>query len=106
MNGSDALVIFVMFAVLSVIALVVDRRALLVSSLAYLGYALSTLFTKTSWGSETVAIAVLGVGAIVLTLSVAWSPMRKFLLSVLPDTIRQFVPASQNQYTSQSKVSQ
>lgn len=106
MSGSDAVIIFIMFAVLSFVALVIDRRALLVSSLAYLGYALSTLLVKTSWGSETFAVAVLGVGAVVLTLSVAWSPLRKMLLSVLPETIRYFVPAHQTQYATQQKVSQ
>lgn len=88
----DAGLIFGLFTVLSLVALVVDRRAVLVSSLLYLGYALSSVLSKTSWGSETFAIAVLGVGAIVLVLSVAWQPLRKLILSVMPNTIRALVP--------------
>ncbi len=90
----DAGLIFGLFAILSFVALTIDRRALLVSSLLYLGYALSTLLTKTHWGSETFAFAVLGVGAIVLILSVAWQPLRKFILSIMPQSIRALVPAS------------
>ncbi len=92
MSLSDAGLIFGLFAILSLVALVVDRRALLVSSLLYLGYALSTLLSKTSWGSETFAVAVLGVGAIVLVLSVAWQPLRKLILGMMPDSIRARVP--------------
>jgi hypothetical protein len=104
MGASDAAIIFALFAALSIVALVVDRRALLVSSLLYLGYALSTLLTKANWGSETFAIAVLGVGAIVLIMSIAWTPLRKILLEALPSTIRKFVPPIQTASTLLQKA--
>lgn len=93
MTLSDSGLIFGLTAILSLVALVVDRRALLVSSLLYLGYALSTLLSKTSWGSETFAIAVLGVGTIVLILSVAWQPLRKVIIGMMPNAVRVYVPA-------------
>ena len=92
MTMADAGMILALFVVLSIVALVADRRALLVSSLIYLGYAAYTLISTTEWGSSTYAFAVLAVGAIVLLLSVAWRPLRRLVLQLVPDSIRDRVP--------------
>ncbi len=92
MTNTDALMIFILFAALSVVALVVDRRALLVSSLIYLGYALSTLLSGGSWGVQNFGLVVLAVGSIVLVLSVAWQTLRGFILGLLPASIYNAVP--------------
>jgi len=94
MTVQGAGLILALFVVLSIVALVVDRRALLVSSLIYLGYAAYTLLSTTSWESFTYALAVLTVGAIVLMLSVAWRPLRSLALKLIPGDIRSYVPAS------------
>ena len=94
---SASLGVFAVFTVLSGVALVVDRRALLVSSLTYLGYALSGVISR---GSDitTAALPVLIVGAIVLALSLAWRPMRAALLRLLPASITKSVPAANAVY--------
>ena len=92
MTLADAGLILALFIILGIVALVADRRALLVSSLIYLGYAAYTLISTTAWGSSTYAFAVLAVGAIVLLLSVAWRPLRKLLLTLMPVTVRAHVP--------------
>jgi hypothetical protein len=92
MTIGDAGLIFALFAILSIVALVADRRALLVSSLIYLGYAAYTLISTTQWGSSTYAFAVLAVGSIVLLLSVAWRPLRRLVLQLVPGGIRHRVP--------------
>ncbi|MBC8038039.1 MAG: hypothetical protein H7X89_12565 [Rhizobiales bacterium] len=92
MTPRDAGLILALFVVLSIVALVADRRALLVSSLIYLGYAAYTLISKADWGSSTYAFAVLMVGAIVLLLSVAWRPLRRLVLELVPGKIRGLVP--------------
>lgn len=92
MTITDAGVILALFIVLSTVALVADRRALLVSSLIYLGYAAYTLISTTAWGSSTYAFAVLAVGSTVLLLSVAWRPLRRLVLQAMPDPIRDRVP--------------
>jgi hypothetical protein len=92
MTIGDAGLIFALFAILSIVALVADRRALLVSSLIYLGYAAYTLISTTQWGSSTYAFAVLAVGSIVLLLSVAWRPLRRLVLQLVPGQIRASVP--------------
>ena len=84
--------ILMLFVVLSAVALIVDRRALLVSSLSYLGYAAITLIASTRWESSAAALAVLAVGAVVLLLSVAWRPLRALLMGLVPQAIRIRVP--------------
>lgn len=92
LTQADALVILVLFVVLGLIALISDRRALLVSSLIYLGYATYTLLSGTLWASLGWVQAVFVVGAIVLLLSVAWRPLRAMVLQTVPDFIRLRVP--------------
>jgi hypothetical protein len=92
LSTGAAIAILSLFAVLSFVALVIDRRALLVSSLLYLGYASSQILTWSGVASENLGLSVLIVGGTVLTLSVAWQPTRRIVLQVLPSTIRNLVP--------------
>jgi hypothetical protein len=92
LTPTSAMLIVALFLVLSFVALVVDRRALLVSSLIYLGYALSTIFGKQVFGAEGAGLAVLAVGSVVLLLSVAWKPLRRALVNILPPQIQAQVP--------------
>lgn len=88
----SAVAIVSLFAVLSLVALTVDRRALLVSSLLYLGYASSKLLSWSGVASENAGLSILIVGGTVLVLSVAWQPLRRIVLQVLPASIRDLVP--------------
>ena len=87
-----AVAIVSLFAVLSLVALTVDRRALLVSSLLYLGYASSKLLSWSGVASENAGLSILIVGGTVLVLSVAWQPLRRIVLQILPAAIRDLVP--------------
>lgn len=89
---ADAIAIVAIFSVLCVVALVVDRRALLVSSLSYLAYAAYSLVIATGWSTSATAIAVFVVGAIVLLLSAAWRPLRYLAVRTMPSSIRARVP--------------
>jgi hypothetical protein len=88
-----AIQVMAVFAFLAVVALVVDRRAILVSSLAYLAYAAGTLITAAGLESSSFAISALAVGAVVLMLSAAWRPLRRAFMGLLPETLRQRLPA-------------
>jgi hypothetical protein len=88
--GAAALT-FVVFAMLSLVALTVDRRAMLVSSLVYLGYAIYSLL-QAGDALPSTSLVVLLVGAVVLGLSLAWRPLRAALLTVLPPVIAGRVP--------------
>lgn len=86
--------VLAMFALLAVVALVVDRRALLVSALAYFGGSILMLLEKSGWvGSSGAATTIGVVGAVVLILSIAWAPMRAYVLRFVPSRIRALVPA-------------
>jgi hypothetical protein len=76
-----------LICLLAIVALVVDRRAILVSSLSYLIYALSTLMSASGVMDLSYGLAALAAGAIVLLMSVAWQAMRSVVLSVLPQAI-------------------
>jgi hypothetical protein len=88
----SAVAIVSLFAVLSLVALTVDRRALLVSSLLYLGYASSKLLSWSGVASENAGLSILIVGGTVLVLSVAWQPLRRLVLQILPQNVRNLVP--------------
>ena len=65
-----------LYVVFAFIALAIDRRALLVSSLAYVLYALSTLFQQAGAVELSMAFTALVIGSALLTLSAFWQPMR------------------------------
>lgn len=95
MTTTGAMAILSVFFVLAVVALVVDRRALLVSSLAYVGYSLGALlprsgFTLLEGGNLAVTLFILG--AVVLLLSLVWRPLRAWLLSLLPAKLSNRLP--------------
>jgi hypothetical protein len=92
LSTGAAIAILSLFTVLSLVALTVDRRALLVSSLLYLGYASSKLLSWSGVASENTGLSILIVGGTVLVLSVAWQPLRRIVLRILPQNLRDLVP--------------
>ena len=82
---SDATIILIAMAVVTVIGLAINRRALIVSSLFYAGIAVAFLFRRTGldFGGTLAATLVL-MGAMIVLLGVAWHPVRNQLIRVLP----------------------
>jgi hypothetical protein len=66
------------------IALVIDRRALLVSALAFLLSALSGLFEAFGAVDPNIALAALIIGSALLLLSAFWNVTRAALVRSLP----------------------
>jgi hypothetical protein len=92
MAGAVAAVLtLIVFVALSLMALTVDRRAMLVSSLGYLGYA-SYSVLEAGNALPSTSLVVLLVGAVVLGLSLAWRPLRARLIAALPRAIADRVP--------------
>ncbi len=81
---TTSLIVLGVFAVLGVIALVIDRRALLVSALSYAGIAVAYLISQSVSGDLSLPLALLGLAALVLALSAGWRSLRRLLLPVLP----------------------
>lgn len=72
-----ALVVLALYVAFAVVALAVDRRALLVSGLAYVLYALISLFRSAGALELSWAFTALVIGSALLTLSAFWQPMRR-----------------------------
>jgi hypothetical protein len=89
MTPASAVTIFVIVAVLTAIAVLIDRRALLVSALIYLGtaigYALRSAI-QTGTGNEPIVFfaTLVILGALVLALGVGWQKLRRVVLRLFP----------------------
>lgn len=79
-----SLVVLGIFVVLGIIALVIDRRALLVSALSYAGIAVAYLISQSVSGDLSLPLALLGLAVLVLALSAGWRMLRRLLLPALP----------------------
>jgi hypothetical protein len=76
------------------IALAIDRRALLVSALAYVLFALTQLFREFGAVELSIALTALVIGSALLLLSAFWHSARAGVVSLLPQSLRNIVPAS------------
>jgi len=89
LTTETAVAIAVIVAALAVVAIITDRRALLVSALTYLGIIIGYAITRTIGQQDAdksfVVFATLVVlGALVVALGVGWQPMRRVFLALLP----------------------
>lgn len=77
------LIVLLLYAGLTLVALAIDRRALLVSALIYVLYALQGLFALGQVATGF-ALTALILGSFLLMLSAAWGALRRRLLARLP----------------------
>jgi hypothetical protein len=89
---SSAVVVVVLYVLLAAVALVIDRRALMVSALAYVLYALSALFRELGAVGLNVALTGLVIGSALLLLSAYWHSVRAMMVARLPEGVRVRVP--------------
>ena len=85
---------FGLYLVLAVVALVVDRRALLVSALSYVLYAISALVQAAGAVGVNFSLTALVVGSGLLLLSAFWHTTRRWVLGLVPDRLRARMPAA------------
>jgi hypothetical protein len=99
-NQGDEIGVGAVFGVLAVyigfglLALSIDRRAMLVSALAYVLIALTALFQRFGVVELNVAITALIIGSALLLLSAFWSTLRKFIVDRLPASLQAHLPAT------------
>ncbi|MEP3051091.1 MAG: hypothetical protein ABJP48_08300 [Erythrobacter sp.] len=89
--------VIAVYIVFGLIALAVDRRALLVSALAYVLIALTFLFREFGAVELNFALTALVIGSALLSLSAFWQPIRKTVISALPQDIRDKLPPTEDQ---------
>lgn len=96
-NGEQALmstlVVIGLYIAISLVSIIIDRRALMVSSLVYVLYTLSNFMQHYHFTSSSLAITGVIVGGGLLLLSLYWGKTRKSLLMVLPLKIKKYIPA-------------
>jgi hypothetical protein len=97
MTTASTITIFVIVAFLTAVAILIDRRALLVSTLIYLGtaigYALTSALRAGSDSDASVFFATLVIlGAMVLILGAGWQPLRRLVLRLVPTTFVNRLP--------------
>jgi len=81
----DAIIVLIIVAILTLIGLAINRRALIVSSFGYTGFAIASLFTSTGVGLISSAlISLLILGGVIVFLGVGWHKARGIMLNVLP----------------------
>lgn len=78
-----AVMVLAFYALLTAVALAIDRRALLVSALAYVIYALQGLF-EAGQVAAGFGLTALVLGSFLVMLSAAWGLLRHRLLRALP----------------------
>ncbi len=81
----EALVVVAVVLAIGVVAVAIDRRALLVAGLGYLAYAVAILMGEADMTTTGVLAATLVlVGAFVLALGSGWRPVRHAVIGLLP----------------------
>jgi hypothetical protein len=90
-----AMVVLALYVGFAGIALAVDRRALLVSGLAYVLAALYALFRSAGAIELGAALTAFVIGSALLSLSAFWQPMRRALVDRLPASLRLRLPPVQ-----------
>lgn len=82
-----------LYVVLGILALAIDRRAMLVSALAYVLWALSDLFERFGAVELNVALTALVIGSALLLLSAFWHQARVKVVGILPGSVRGKLPS-------------
>src|SRR5256885_3021030 len=92
LDPGTAVAIIAVFLALSFIAVLIDRRAMLVSGLSYAGVAFWTLIRQAGFSDMTIPLTFLTLGAFVLLLSAGWKPLRAGILKLTPLTLTRRLP--------------
>ena len=89
---TEGLVVLLLYVAIGITALAIDRRALLVSALAYVLFALQQLFREFGAVELNVALTALVIGSALLLLSAFWHQARRAIVQPLPESLRERLP--------------
>lgn len=92
-TNAIALAILLIVAILAAIAIAIDRRALLVSALLYIGSVIGYAIGGSGTSGSGVFFATLVIlGAFVITLGIGWQPLRRRLVALISPVIAAKLP--------------
>lgn len=89
----QASIVISLYIVIAVVSISIDRRALMVSALAYVLYAINSILEVYGVVSLGFAFTAFAIGSGLLLLSAFWHICRKVLLDYYPSSIREHLPA-------------
>lgn len=92
-----AVMVVAIYVLFGLIALAIDRRALLVSALAYVLFALTQLFREFGAVELNVALTAFVIGSALLLLSAFWQNARSAVVGLLPENLANQLPATVRQ---------
>jgi uncharacterized membrane protein YfcA len=92
MTVGRAVMVLALYIGFALVALAIDRRALLVSSLVYVLYALSALFKQAGAVELSAAFTAFIIGSALLLLSAFWHPMRRRVVALAGPRLAGSVP--------------
>ncbi|KPF63390.1 hypothetical protein [Porphyrobacter sp. AAP60] len=90
-----ALGVIGVYIAFGLVALATDRRALLVSALVYVLFALTFLFQEFGAVELNFALTALVIGSALLSLSAFWQPIRRAVVTLLPPALQAMLPATE-----------
>ncbi len=86
--------VLAVYVAFGLVALAIDRRALLVSALIYVLFALTFLFREFGAVELNFALTALVIGSALLSLSAFWQPIRRAVVGALPLSAQLRLPAT------------
>ena len=89
----SVVVVILLYVLMTVVSIAIDRRAFMVSSLVYVLFALSTLIKNYGGVGSSFAFTGAAMGGMLLVLSAFWHRARAYLVSRLPAQFKRYVPA-------------
>ena len=91
-SAGGAIIVIGLYLLFALTALAIDRRALLVSALLYVLWALSRLFEAAVAVELSFALTALVIGSALLLLSAFWHDARRMVVTPLPEGLRSKLP--------------
>ncbi|ATE66711.1 hypothetical protein [Rhizorhabdus dicambivorans] len=89
---AQASFVILIYIALGFVALAIDRRALMVSALVYVLYALSSLIEQSGAVDLSFGLTALIIGSALLLLSAFWTVARRHVVGLLPDDLALRLP--------------
>jgi hypothetical protein len=104
LSSTQAGAVLAFYVAFGLLALIIDRRALLVSSLIYVLYAASTLIASSGFHDYSSGVTALAIGVFLLILSAGWSYLRALVLNIMPPMVREVVPPAAGEALKQHRT--
>lgn len=99
-GAGSAIAAVLIYVALGLVAIAIDRRALLVSALIYVLSALYYLFREFGAVELNIALAGLVIGSALLSLSAFWTTIRRAVVDKLPEDVQEKLPVTYRTFAS------